>query len=84
MPTKTTAPADPPTRHATHVVVDGHDGYTFCRGSDGALFTQDTATAFAANRNAEMKPEHRAYQVFALVPPAMAEYAARHGYYYNG
>jgi hypothetical protein len=71
------------TRHATHVVVDGHDGYTFCKGADGYLFTEATATAFADARNAEMKPEHRAYQVFALVPPAMAEYATRHGYHHS-
>jgi hypothetical protein len=53
---------------ASHVVVDGHDGYTFWAGADGALFTEQTAAAFAAGRNAEMKPEHRLYQVFALTP----------------
>jgi len=41
---------------ASHVVVDGHDGYTFWRGSDGQLFTFETAKAFAEQRNAEMKP----------------------------
>jgi hypothetical protein len=54
-------------RYASHVVVDLHDGYTFWNGSDGELFTAATAAAFAAGRNSEMKPEHRAYRVFALV-----------------
>ena len=72
-----------PARYATHVVVDTQDGYTFAKGSDGELFGEATATAFAAARNAEMKPEYRTYRVFALVPPALAEYAARHGYHHN-
>ena len=57
-----------PDRHATHVVVDGHDGWTFWKDADGSLFTGQTAAAFAGQRNAEMKPEHRAYRVFALTP----------------
>jgi hypothetical protein len=56
---------------ASHVVVDTHDGYTWWRGGarhgGGAMFTAETAAAFAAGRNAEMKPEHALYRVFALV-----------------
>jgi hypothetical protein len=80
---KAAATVTPPGRRATHVVVDGHDGYTFWQGAGGQLFDQAAAEAFAEQRNAEMKPEHRAYQVLALVPPAMAEYATRHGYHHN-
>ena len=54
-------------RRATHVVVDTHDGYTFWQGADGELFDGTAARAFAAQRNAEMKPEHRKYEVFSLV-----------------
>lgn len=53
-------------RRATHVVVDTKDGYTFWAGSDGELFDCTSAAAFAANRNAAMKPEHRSYMVFRL------------------
>lgn len=66
--------------HASHVVVDGHDGYTFWAGADGKLFDAGTAAAFADQRNAEMKPEHRLYRVFALVDPDQAAHAVRHGY----
>ena len=52
--------------HATHVVVDTRDGYTFWNDSTGQLFDQARATSFAGQRNAERKPEHRTYQVFAL------------------
>ncbi len=62
---------------ASHVVVDTIDGYTFRAGSDGVLFTEATATAFAAERNAEMKPQYRSYQVFALVPAAGTALAAQ-------
>jgi hypothetical protein len=54
--------------YASHVVVDTQDGYTFAKGADGNLFTAATAAAFAAQRNAEMKPQYRSYQVFALTP----------------
>jgi hypothetical protein len=54
--------------NASHVVVDTQDGYTFAKGADGNLFTAATAAAFAAQRNAEMKPQFRSYRVFALVP----------------
>lgn len=57
-----------PGRVAAAVVVDTKDGYTFWRGSDGVLFTAGTAEQFATHRNAEMKPEHRSYRVYALVP----------------
>jgi len=53
---------------ASHVVVDTHDGYTFWRGADGEMFDAASAAAFAAVRNAEMKPEHQLYRVFALTP----------------
>ena len=58
--------------HASHVVVDGHDGYTFWRDADGELFDAGAAMAFANQRNAEMKPEHRSYQVFTLADPGYA------------
>ena len=58
-----------PARYPTRVVVDTQDGYTFAKGSDGELFDQATAEAFASARDAEMKPEYRTYQVFALVRP---------------
>jgi hypothetical protein len=62
-----TPPAGRPRVHASHVVVDERDGYTFWAGADGQLFTEQTAATFAAGRNAEMKPEHRTYTVYALV-----------------
>lgn len=57
--------------YASHVVVDTHDGYTFAKGADGELFDAETAAAFADQRNAEMKPEHQLYEVFALVDTAV-------------
>jgi hypothetical protein len=71
--------------HATHVVVDTHDGCTWFKDADGALFTLDTATRFAEQRNAEMKPQHRTYQVFALssVTTAGREAAPGHGAAYG-
>lgn len=63
--------------HASHVVVDGHDGYTFWAGADRQLFTAESAAAFAADRNAEMKPEHALYQVFTLAPATSPADAAR-------
>lgn len=58
----------------THVVVDTTNGYTFKNGSDGVLFDQRHATAFAAQRNADLKPAYRgAYQVFRLVDPVDPE-----------
>jgi hypothetical protein len=53
--------------HASHVVVDEHDGYTFWRDGFGQLFTLDSAKDFAEKRNGEMKPEHQLYKVYALV-----------------
>lgn len=54
-------------KYPSHVVVDTTDGYVFRAGSDGELFTLETAAAFARERNAEMKPEYRTYAVFRLV-----------------
>jgi hypothetical protein len=54
--------------HATHVVVDTIDGYTFWQGADGKLFGQAAAEAFASARNAEMKPQFRSFRVFRVVP----------------
>ncbi len=54
-------------RFPSHVVVDTIDGYVFKAGSDGELFTLETATAFARERNSERKPQHRTYAVFRLV-----------------
>jgi hypothetical protein len=54
--------------HATHVVADTHDGYTFWNDSEGKLFDQAAAIRFAQARNREMKPEHRKYRVFTLTP----------------
>lgn len=65
-------------KHATYVVVDTHDGYTFWQGSDGVLFDAETARQFAGQRNAEMKPEHRMFQVFRLAPDVV------HGVQYAG
>jgi hypothetical protein len=48
------------------VVVDTADGYVFRSGSDGALFTLDTAATFATQRNVgQVSPT---YQVFMLTP----------------
>jgi hypothetical protein len=63
---------------ASHAVIDTHDGYTWVKGADGELFTFDSAARFAATRNAEMKPEHRTYEVFALVR-AVHEYPRTSG-----
>ena len=60
-------------KYPTHVVVDTHDGYPFWAGADGELFTLESATAFARERNAEMKPEHRTYALFRLEPEYMQE-----------
>lgn len=77
----------------THVVVDTTDGYTFKNGSDGVLFDQRHATAFAAQRNADLKPAYRgAYQVFRLVDPVdpeqdnqlYDEWRAKSGYVVEG
>jgi hypothetical protein len=62
------APAAPGERVPAAVVVDTRDGYTFRSGIDGVLFTEEAARSFAGERNAEMKPEHRTYKVFLLVP----------------
>lgn len=51
--------------HATHVVVDITDGYTFWRGADSILFTESTAKEFALKRNEAM--ERKSYRVFRLV-----------------
>jgi hypothetical protein len=68
----------PAIRHATHVVVDTKDGYTFWKGGDGELFRYEGAREFAEHRNAEMKPEHRSYLVFALRATAETVQAMRH------
>jgi hypothetical protein len=57
----------------THVVVDTIDGYVFKGDSLGDLFNQERATAFAAVRNAELKPEFQSYKVFALVAPSSVD-----------
>lgn len=51
---------------ATHVVVDTTDGWTFWKDENGKLFNEQSATAFAEARNAEMKPQYRSYKVFRL------------------
>lgn len=56
--------------NASHVVVDTADGYMFWRGADGKHFDKRAAAEFARARNAAMKPEHRTYQVFALIEQA--------------
>ena len=55
-------------RYASHVVVDTQDGYMFWVDQDGHLMDAGTAAVFAAVQNGLMKPEHRGYRVFALVP----------------
>ena len=57
-----------PVKYATHIVVDTKDGYSFWAGADGNLFTLETATAFARERNREMKFPHRSYALFRLEP----------------
>jgi hypothetical protein len=52
--------------HASHVVVDTRDGYTFWKDADGELFTLDTAHRFAMVRNHELIDPTQ-YHVFALV-----------------
>lgn len=52
----------------THVVIDTHDGWTFWKDADNRMFTERTATSFAALRNSEMKPEHRSYVVATVTP----------------
>lgn len=49
--------------HATSVVVDTRDGYTFWKDANGQLFNIDTARRFADIRN---ETEWDRYQVFAL------------------
>ena len=50
----------------THVVVDIEDGYVFSRYTSSDGFTLESATAFAAQRNAGSK--RSTYRVFALSP----------------
>ena len=52
--------------HATHVVVDTRDGYTFWRNPKGVLFDEHEAVLFAQTRNAGLPPKLRIYHVFAL------------------
>jgi hypothetical protein len=59
--------------HATHVVADTHDGTTFWFDDYGTLFDEDSAIRFAQARNDEMKPEHRKYRVFTLVPDEISD-----------
>lgn len=54
-------------RCPSHVVVDTKDGYVFSSDSNGTLDSHERAMAFRDERNAEMKPEHQSYEVYALV-----------------
>jgi hypothetical protein len=60
-------------RIPTHVVMDTSDGYIWWRTSMDVPMTLVLATAFAHDRNAEMKPEHRTYRVYALTEVPAAE-----------
>jgi hypothetical protein len=54
--------------YPTHVVVDTRDGFTWARDGDGTPFTEGTARAFTAQRNAELAEPGRTYRTFALLP----------------
>jgi hypothetical protein len=53
-------------RIPTHVVMDTSDGFIWWRDSLAQGFTLASATAWAHDSNAVMKPEHRTYRVYAL------------------
>lgn len=53
-------------KYARWVVVDTIDGYMFWQDSTGALFTKESATAFARVRNDERKPQSQTYALFEL------------------
>ena len=56
----------PPEIAPSHVVVDGHDGFTWAQDEAGQPFTIEAARDLAARWNARMKPEHARFRVYAL------------------
>jgi hypothetical protein len=56
----------------THIVVDTAHGSPFWTDANGQRFDETSARAFASEANAAMRPGHRTYEVFQLVPMAAA------------
>jgi hypothetical protein len=54
--------------HATHVVVDEHDGAMFYKDSHGKLFDEVTAITFTITQNMARNPDHKLFRVYTLNP----------------